>query len=141
MGAVGAEHVRELVRIAHDRGRPARDDDARELRRQQLGRLDVDVRVDQAGDEMAPGRVDPLVALVRADARDPPARHGDVAVEPLAREGGEHPRAGHDQVGLGVAARDGEQVRPRAHATSLASVPASTRTPFASAAGAVNSSG
>ena len=100
----------------------------------------MDVRVDQPGDEMAARGVDPLAALVAPDARDPAAGHRDVAVEPLAREGGEHPGAGDHEVRLGVAAGDREQVRA-AHPASLASVPASTCTPRARSSGAVYSSG
>ena len=51
------------------------------------------VRVDQAGDERPAGGVDPLPAVVAPDAGDPAAGDRDVAVEPLAREGGEDPRA------------------------------------------------
>ena len=103
------------------------------------------VRVDQPGDDEAAARVDPLAAVVAPDAGDPAVRDRDVAVEPLAREDGEHAPALDDEVGLGVAARDGEQCarssRRRAHAASLASVPASTRTPRSRSSGAVYSSG
>ena len=72
MRAVRAEHVGELVRVADDGGRPARDDDAGELGGQQLGGLDVHVRVDQARDHEAAARVDALAAVVAPDAGDPP---------------------------------------------------------------------
>jgi hypothetical protein len=51
--AVGAEHVGDLVRIRDDRGRPERQDEPRELVRQQLRRFQVHVRVDEAGDDVA----------------------------------------------------------------------------------------
>ena len=65
------------------------------------------------GTTKRPARVDPLAAVVAADAGDPAVGDRDVAVEPLAREGREHARARDDEVGLGVAARDGEQARAR----------------------------
>ena len=46
--AVDAEHVGDLVRVADDRRRPARHHRARELGGRELGRLDVDVGVDEA---------------------------------------------------------------------------------------------
>ncbi len=46
--ALGAERVRELVRIADDGGRAARDQHARQLGEAELARLDVHVRVDEA---------------------------------------------------------------------------------------------
>ena len=100
----------------------------------------MDVGVDQAGDEVAARGVDPLAALVAPDARDPAAGDRDVPLEPLAREDGEHAGAGDDEVRLGVAAGDREELGA-AHAASLASVPASTCTPRARSAGAVYSSG
>jgi hypothetical protein len=139
-----AEHVGDLVRIADDGGRAARDDGARELGRHQLGRLQVHVRVDEAGHEEAAGAVDPLAAVVAADAGDAAAGDRHVAVQPLARERAEHARARDHEVRLGVAARDRDQARARvgvAHAASLASVPASTRTPRSRSSGSVNSSG
>ena len=52
--AVGPEHVRELVRVGDDRRRPERQHEAGELVDQELRRLDVDVRVDEARDDLAP---------------------------------------------------------------------------------------
>ena len=46
--AVGAEHVRDLVRVGDDRGRPERQHEPRELVDEQLRRLEVHVRVDEA---------------------------------------------------------------------------------------------
>ena len=45
--ALRPERVGELVRVAHDRRRPARDQQPRQLADHQLGRLDVHVRVDE----------------------------------------------------------------------------------------------
>ena len=58
---------------------PRATTDARELRRQQLRRLEVDVRVDEAGHERPAGGVDPLAAVVGADAGDPAVGDRDVA--------------------------------------------------------------
>src|SRR5918994_4020869 len=136
--ALRAEDVGDLVRVADHRRRPARHHDARELRRQQLRRLQVHVRVDEPGHERTVRGVDPLAAVEGADARDPPVGDRDVAGDPLPREGGEHARAADDEVRLGFAPRDREQALP--HAASLASVPASTRTPRSRSSEAVNSS-
>ena len=65
--------------------------------------------VDQAGNEVLPAPVDPLAARVGADAGDPPVGDRHVAVEPLAREGGEDLRALDDGVGLRVPARHRDQ--------------------------------
>ena len=56
--AVGAEHVRDLVRVGDDRGRAEREDEALELVDEELHRLDVHVRVDEAGHDEAARRVD-----------------------------------------------------------------------------------
>jgi hypothetical protein len=47
--AVGAEHVRDLVRVGDDGGRAERQHEPRELVDEQLRRLEVHVRVDEAG--------------------------------------------------------------------------------------------
>ena len=60
MDTVGPEHVCDLVRIGDDRRRPERQDQPGELVGEQLGRLDVHVRVDEPGDDLAPGGVDRL---------------------------------------------------------------------------------
>ena len=73
MDAVRAEHVRDLVRVGDDGGRPEREDEPRELVHEQLRRLEVHVRVDEAGHDPAAGRVERLAAFVVAEA-------GDVAV-------------------------------------------------------------
>ena len=51
--AVGAEHVRDLVRVGDDRRRPERQHEARELVDEQLRRLEVHVRVDEPRDDVA----------------------------------------------------------------------------------------
>ena len=111
MHAVGAEHVRDLVRVGDDRRRAERQHEPRELVHQQLRRLEVHVRVDEPRHDVAAARVERLGALVRAEARDVPVDDGHVGLEPLAREDREHPAAAHDQVGGLVAARDCEASR------------------------------
>ncbi len=116
--AVGAEDVRELVRVGDDRRRPERQHEAGELVDEQLRRLDVDVRVDEARDDPAPGRVDRLAALVLAEARDVAVHDRDVGVEPLAREDREDASAADDDVGGLVPAGDGESAGEVGHAAA-----------------------
>ena len=121
--ALGAERVGELVRIADDCRRTAGDEHARQLRDAQLAGLDVHVRVDEAGCQEAPAAVDPLTALVGADAGEAPVRNGDVALEPFARERAEHPRALDHGVRRLVTSCHGQQAGGRqgvAHARTVA---------------------
>ena len=111
MHAVGAEHVRDLVRVGDDRGRPERQHEPRELVDEQLRRLEVHVRVDEARHDVAAGRVELSSPVVVAEPGDEAVDDRDVAVEPLAREDGEHLAAAHDEVGGLVAARDREPTR------------------------------
>jgi hypothetical protein len=60
----GSEHVRDLVRVGHHRGRAVRDDRAGELGRRELGGLDVHVRVDEAGHQVVAAAVDALASVV-----------------------------------------------------------------------------
>ncbi len=62
--AVGAEHVRDLVRVGDDCRRPERKDEARELVDEELDGLDVHVGVDEPRDDEAPARVDDLCAVI-----------------------------------------------------------------------------
>ena len=50
--AVRAEDVGDLVRVGDDGRGPEREDEARELVHEQLRRLEVHVRVDEAGDDV-----------------------------------------------------------------------------------------
>ncbi|HET8756559.1 MAG TPA: amidohydrolase family protein, partial [Solirubrobacteraceae bacterium] len=106
LDALAPEHVGDLVRVGDHRGRPVRHDRARELRRHELRRLDVHVRVDEPRHEPAAARIDAFAAVVRAEAGDAAAGHGHVEVEPLACERGEDARVLDHQVGRLVAARD-----------------------------------
>ena len=107
--AVGAEHVRDLVRVGDDRGGAVGEHRAGELVDHQLRRLDVHVRVDEAGHEVAAARVDALSAGVAAEPRDAAVGDRDVDVEPLLREDREDARVLDHEVGLDVAARDVDQ--------------------------------
>ena len=68
--AVDAEDVRDLVWVGDDRRRPERQHEARELVDHELHRLEVHVRVDESGYDVAPGRVERLAALVRSQPGD-----------------------------------------------------------------------
>ena len=114
--AVGAEHVRDLVRVGDDGGRAERQHEPRELVHEQLRRLEVHVRVDEAGHDPAAGRVERLAALVLAEPGDAAVDDRDVALEPLAREDREDAAAAHDEVGGLVAAGDRETAREVGHA-------------------------
>jgi hypothetical protein len=113
--AVGAEHVRDLVRIGHDRGRAEREHEPRELVHEQLRRLQVQVCVDEARNDVATRRVHCLAALVLAEPGDPAVHDRHVGLEPLAREDREHAAAAHDEVGGLVSTGDGETAGEVAH--------------------------
>ena len=65
------------------------------------------------GTTKRPDGVERLAAVVGAEPGDRSVDDGDVDVEPLAREDGEHTAAAHDEVGGLVAARDREPARER----------------------------
>ena len=103
---VAAEDVRDLVRIGDDGRRPHRQHEPRELVHEQLRRLEVHVRVDEAGDDVGAADVERLRPFVVAEARDVAVADGDVGLEPLAREDREHAAALDDEVGRLVPACD-----------------------------------
>ena len=110
--AVDAEHVRDLVRVGHDRRRPERQDQPRQLVDHQLHRLDVHVGVDEAGDDVPACRVERLAT--RSTSPTPATHPSTIAtsrLEPLPGEGGKHAAAPDHEVG-GVRPRG----RPRAGA-------------------------
>ena len=75
------EHVGDLVRIPHGGGHAVRQDAAIELGGTDERGFDVAMRVDQAGRDVAPGRVDLLhPAIVTAHADNAIPDHRDVAV-------------------------------------------------------------
>ena len=113
--AVRPEHVRDLVRVRDHRGRPEREDEARELVDQQLRRLDVHVRVDEARDDPPAGGVDRLATLVGADPGDDTVHDRDVGIEPFAREDREHSAAADDEVGRLVPPGDRETLGEARH--------------------------
>ena len=108
MHAVDAENVRDLVRIGDDRRRPQRKHEPSELVDHELRRLEVQVRVDESGNDEASGCVQRLAAPVVADARDDAVDDRDVGIEPLAREDREDLSALDDEVGRLVPAADRE---------------------------------
>ena len=119
MHAVRAEHVGELVRVGDDGRGAEREDESRELVRKELRRLEVHVRVDEAGDDEPPGRVECLQPLVLAEARDEAVDDRDVGLEPLLREDREDLSAADDEVGGLVASRDREPASQRLHRASV----------------------
>ena len=105
MDAIGAQHVRDFVRISnHSRGAVGEDGSC-ELVHHQLGRFDVHVCIDKAGHEIGIGHVDALVSLIVAEADHVAVFDGDVDVEPFLREDREHVAAGQHQVGRFVTPR------------------------------------
>src|SRR5207248_9229903 len=106
--AVRAEHVRELVRVEDDRRRAEWEDEPGELVGEELRRLEVHVRVDEARDDEAAGRVEHVAPLVVAEPGDPAVDDRDPRLQPLAREDGQHTAAADDEIGGLVAAGDGE---------------------------------
>ena len=103
--AVGAEHVRDLVRVGDDRRRAEREHEPRELVDEQLRRLEVHVRVDEARARRSGRPRRRLGALVLAEPGDVAVDDRDVGLEPLAREDARAPAR---------RARRGRRARPRA---------------------------
>ncbi len=66
------------------------------------------MRVEEAGNDVAPRRIDDLASVVLAEPGDPAVNDRDVGVEPLSREHGEDPAAAHDDVGGLVATGHGK---------------------------------
>ena len=115
MDAVDAEHVRDLVRVGDDRRRPEREDQPGELVDHQLHRLDVHVRIDEPGNDVAASGVDRLAPLVGAEPRDHAVDDRDIDVEPLAREHAQHAASAHDEVGRLVATGNGKAAGEVSH--------------------------
>ena len=96
MDSIGAKHVGDLVRIRDDRRGSVRQHCSRELIDGELGGLDVHVRVDEARYQIRAGHIHSLPTVVPAEADDMAVRDGDVHLEPLLGEDGQHLAAGHD---------------------------------------------
>ena len=99
MNAVRTEHVRDLVRIGDNGRRPEREHEAGELVRQELRRLDVHVRVDEAGHQVGAADVQPVLALVAAEPDHMALPDCHVGVQPFFGEGREDFASGQNQVG------------------------------------------
>lgn len=108
--AVGAEDVGDLVRVGDDGGRALRDHRLGEPVRGQLRRLDVEMGIDEAGNDVGAGDVAPLPASVGAEPDDGALGDGDVDLEPLAGEDGKHPAPGEDQITGLVPSRHRQQL-------------------------------
>src|SRR5439155_10893511 len=117
--AVGAEHVRDLVRVDHGGGGPEREHKAGELVQHQLRGLEVHVGVDEAGDDVAAARVQLLGPFVLAETGDEAVHDRDVGFEPLAREHRQDEAAAHDEIGGLVAARDRQPTRELVHGATI----------------------
>ena len=83
MHAVGAEHVRELVRVGYDRSGAEREHEPCELVGKELRRLEMHVRVDEPRDDVRARHVQNLVPVVVAEPRDEPVGDRDVDLQPL----------------------------------------------------------
>src|SRR5436190_21546515 len=64
--------------------------------------------VDEAGHDVTAGGVEHLTAVVLPEPGHEPVAEGDVGVQPLAGEDGEHAAAADDEVGRLAAPRDGD---------------------------------
>jgi hypothetical protein len=115
------------VRVDNDGGRAERENELGELVDEQLRRLEVHVRVHEAGDDVAVGGVELLGALVVAEARDVALDDCDVGLEPLAREDGEDPAAADDEIGRLVPTRHGQPSCEVGHANDITCPKAPTR--------------
>ena len=103
--AVGAEHVRDLVRVGDDRGRAEREHETRELVDEELHGLEVHVRVDEARDDVPAVRVDrlppsygPTPAITPSTTATSASSHSRVKTESTrpprtTRSAGSSPRA------------------------------------------------
>src|SRR5439155_17931581 len=78
-------------------------------------RLEVHVRIDEAGDDEASRRVERLAPVVASEAGDEPVDDRDVGLEPLLREHREHASAADDEISRLVAAGDGEPAAELLH--------------------------
>lgn len=87
LDAVGSPDVRDLVRVGDDRRRAVRQDGLGKLPGADKRALEVDVRVDEAGEHDLPRHVDLHMPVVGAHADDQPLRHGDI---PMAELVGKH---------------------------------------------------
>ncbi len=109
------------MRVDDDRGGAEREEEPRELVQQQLRRLEVHVRVDQAGHDVAAAGVEHLPALVLAEAGHVAVDDRDVDLEPLACEDREDAPPAHDEVGGLVPARDRDPTAEILHRHSRSS--------------------
>ncbi len=119
MDTVHAEDVRDLMWVGDDGRGPEREHEPRELVHHELHRLEMHVCVDEAGDDVLPGRVEGLSALVVAEPRDDAVHDRDVGLQPLPREDREHAPAADDEIGWLVTARYGNPALQIRHGPSV----------------------
>ena len=109
--AGGSGDVGDLVGVGDDGGDAVRHDGAGKLRGGRHRGFDVDVRVDEAGDEIVAVQVERRFAGVACPySGDGLPGNGDVDIQHFAGEDVDHAGIGEQQVGGFVAPRDGEDV-------------------------------
>ena len=108
MDAVDAEHVGDLVGIGDNRRRAEREHEPGELVDEQLHGFEMHVRVDEAGDDVAPRGVDRLVAIVVTEPGYDAVHDGNVDPQPFPCEDRQHPSATHDDVGRLISSSNGD---------------------------------
>ncbi len=86
LNPVYAAHIRNLMRIAHDRGCPLRQHRPRIARRRQHRRLDMYVRVGKPRHQIRPAGVIFPLALIAADAGYPTVADCRITVDNSAVE-------------------------------------------------------
>ena len=118
--AVGADHIGDFVRVADGCGDAARGDAAVELVGRDQGRFDVEVRVDETGNESQAGDVDHLAPVVVSDPGNAVAGDGNVAGQHLAGDQVKDLTPTEDDIGGGVAPRLCNTVFEFGHGMSVA---------------------
>jgi hypothetical protein len=104
--AVGTQDVRDFVRVSDHGRRAVRENSSGELVDGELGRFDVDVGIDEAGNDISPRNVNALATVVAAESDDVTILDGYVDIEPLFGKDGEHATAGQHKVGRLITPRD-----------------------------------
>ena len=84
--AVGAHDVGDLVGIGDDSGGAVGQDRLGKLRGAHQGALQMDMRIQEAGQHDLAGDIHLHLAVILAHAHDEPLRHGDVALAELVGE-------------------------------------------------------
>jgi len=110
-----AEHVRDLVRIAHDRRHAVWQDRVGEAMRREHRDLDVHVGVDQPGADVRAVEVDDLACGPLAESDDAVTVDRDGGRHDLVREHVDNASAAQQEVGLDRAARGPDELSEVVH--------------------------